>query len=148
MTAARVRLLLVTFWVGSMWTIGYIVAPTLFATLSDRMLAGFIAGKLFRVEAWLSVLCALAVMALVKWGSLDGDRKARKHLLWILTGMLACTLLGYFGLQPFMAALKEGAVGGLMDPEARSRFGMLHGIASAFYLVQSILGGFLVWKMR
>lgn len=147
MVAARVRLLLATLWVGSMWTIGYIVAPTLFATLSDRMLAGMIAGKLFRIEAWVSVAGAVALIALVYR---DGrvDPKARKHLLWILGGMLACTLAGYFGLQPFMAALKESAVGGVMDAEARSRFGMLHGVASIFYLIQSILGGFLVWKLR
>ncbi|OWW18940.1 DUF4149 domain-containing protein [Noviherbaspirillum denitrificans] len=147
MVAARVRLLLVTLWVGSMWAIGYIVAPTLFATLADRVLAGFIAGKLFRIEAWVSVVCAIALIAMVlrKTG---GDTKARKHLLWIICGMLACTLVGYFGLQPFMATLKEAAVGGVMDPEARSRFGMLHGVASAFYLIQSVLGGLLVWKLR
>lgn len=148
MTAARVRMLLVTLWVGSMWTIGYVVAPTLFATLADRMLAGFIAGKLFRIEAWVSVACALVLIALIKWFSEERDAKARKHLLWIVSGMLACTLIGYFGLQPFMAALKESAVGGMMDAEARSRFGLLHGVSSAFYLVQSILGGLLVWKLR
>lgn len=141
-------MLLVTLWVGSMWTIGYVVAPTLFATLADRMLAGFIAGKLFRIEAWVSVACALALIALIKWLPEERDSKARKHLLWIVSGMLACTLVGYFGLQPFMAALKESAVGGMMDPEARSRFGLLHGVSSAFYLVQSILGGVLVWKLR
>lgn len=147
MVAARVRMLLVTLWVGSMWTIGYIVAPTLFATLADRMLAGMIAGKLFRIEAWVSVVGAIALISLV-YLSRDADAKARKHLLWILGGMLACTLVGYFGLQPFMASLKETAVGGVMDPEARSRFGMLHGVASVFYLIQSILGGLLVWKLR
>ncbi|MCE2832533.1 MAG: DUF4149 domain-containing protein, partial [Oxalobacteraceae bacterium] len=47
-----VRVLLVTFWVGSLWTVGYLAAPTLFATLPDRALAGSIAGSLFRVEAW------------------------------------------------------------------------------------------------
>lgn len=148
MTIARVRMLLVTFWVGSMWTIGYVVAPTLFATLADRVLAGFIAGKLFRIEAWISVSCAIALMVSFKW-FVDGcDARRRKHLLWIVSGMLACTLLGYFGLQPFMSALKEAAAGGVMDTDSRSRFGMLHGVASAFYLIQSILGGFLVWKMR
>lgn len=147
MIAARVRMLLATLWVGSMWTIGYIVAPTLFATLADRMLAGMIAGKLFRIEAWLSLVGAVALIALIYRDS-GVDSKGRKHLVWILSGMLACTLAGYFGLQPFMAALKESAVDGMMDAEARSRFGMLHGVASVFYLVQSILGGLLVWKLR
>ncbi|WP_420474142.1 DUF4149 domain-containing protein [Noviherbaspirillum sp. ST9] len=147
MVAARVRMLLATLWVGSMWTIGYIVAPTLFATLADRMLAGMIAGRLFRIEAWVSLVGAIALIALVYRDS-GVDAKGRKHLLWILFGMLTCTLAGYFGLQPFMEALKASAAGGMMDAEARSRFGMLHGIASVFYLIQSILGGLLVWKLR
>ncbi|HEX7634207.1 MAG TPA: DUF4149 domain-containing protein, partial [Noviherbaspirillum sp.] len=55
MFSARARLLIATLWVGSLWTVGYLVAPTLFATLSDRALAGMIAGSIFRLEAWLSV---------------------------------------------------------------------------------------------
>ncbi len=58
------RTLLVTLWVGSLWAIGYLAAPTLFATLADRMLAGSIAGSLFRVEAWLSVVCGLLLLGL------------------------------------------------------------------------------------
>lgn len=148
MAVVRVRMLLATLWVGSLWTIGYVVAPTLFATLADRMLAGFIAGKLFRIEAWLSVACAIALIVSFRWPVDGRDTRARQHLLWIVSGMLVCTLLGYFGMQPFMAALKESAVGGGMDAAARSRFGLLHGVASVFYLIQSILGILLVWKLR
>jgi hypothetical protein len=141
-------MLLVTLWVGSLWAIGYIVAPTLFATLTDRALAGTIAGKLFRIEAWLSVACAIVLIALIKWSPDERGTKAGKRLVWITLGMLGCTLIGYFGLQPFMSALREAAAGGVMDPEARSRFGLLHGVSSAFYLIQSLLGGLLVWKLR
>ncbi|MDP9109581.1 MAG: DUF4149 domain-containing protein, partial [Pseudomonadota bacterium] len=42
--------LLVVLWTGSLWTIGYLVAPTLFLTLPDSMLAGTIAARMFRVE--------------------------------------------------------------------------------------------------
>ena len=38
-----------TLWVGGMWTTGYLVTPVLFSTLQDRMLAGNIAGRLFGV---------------------------------------------------------------------------------------------------
>jgi hypothetical protein len=148
MNVVRVRMLLAVLWVGSLWTIGYIVAPTLFSTLADRVLAGFIAGKLFRVEAWLSVACAITLIISFKRMGKGDDARARKHLLWIVSGMLACTLVGYFGLQPFMSALKESAVGGVMDAQSRSSFGLLHGVASVFYLIQSILGGFLIWKLR
>ncbi|MES2016126.1 MAG: DUF4149 domain-containing protein, partial [Pseudomonadota bacterium] len=55
MLASKARLLLITLWAGSLWTIGYVVAPTLFATLHDRVLAGVIAGSMFTSQAWLSM---------------------------------------------------------------------------------------------
>lgn len=142
---ARIRLLVAVLWVGSLWTVGYIVAPTLFATLEDRALAGSIAGRLFRVEAWVSLVCAAILVLLML-----RDKAAQPNLraCLILAGaMLACTLIGYFGLQPFMAALREGP-GGLASDAARAKFGMLHGASSAIYLVQSALGAWLVLKIR
>ena len=41
--------ILLTLWVGGMWTIGYLVAPVLFGTLNDRQLAGDLAGFLFKI---------------------------------------------------------------------------------------------------
>jgi hypothetical protein len=46
-------------------------------------------------------------------------------------------------VQPLMAALREAAgPGGVMRSEARGRFGILHGVSSAIYLLQS---GLAVW---
>jgi Domain of unknown function (DUF4149) len=147
MLAVRARLLIATLWAGSLWAVGYLVAPTLFATLSDRVLAGTIAGSLFRVEAWLSLACGAALLVLLKMSSSAAD-KSRRRLVWIAAGMLVCTLVGYFGLQPFMAALREAAgPGGVMSSDARLQFGILHGVASAFYLVQSLLGVALVLQL-
>lgn len=147
MFAARARLLITTLWVGSLWTFGYLAAPILFTTLSDnRALAGTLAGAMFRIEAWLSVGCALALIALSK---ADDNGKTLRSQQWLVVGMLACTLIGYFGLQPFMAALREAAgAGGMMDADAKARFGFLHGVSSAFYLAQSLLGVGLVLKLR
>ena len=47
-----------TLWVGSLWTVGGLVAPLLFAQLADRNLAGNIAGILFTGQTWLGVACA------------------------------------------------------------------------------------------
>jgi hypothetical protein len=60
----RARILIATFWVGMLWTVGFVVAPTLFSTLSDRALAGTIAGGLFHMVAWLSLFSAAALAAL------------------------------------------------------------------------------------
>jgi len=150
MSVSRARLLIVTLWVGSLWTIGYLVAPTLFATLSDRVLAGTIAGTLFRLEAWLSVFCSVSLMALMLLRTDDNNNPTRLKTGFILAaGMLACTLIGYFALHPFMAALRETAgPAGVMASDAKMQFGILHGISSGMYLVQSLMGVALLFKLR
>jgi hypothetical protein len=145
MLSARVRWLIAALWVGSLWTIGYLVAPTLFATLEDRALAGTIAGRLFRIEAWLSLACAGILLVLFFKEKSKLEARELKICLILVSAMMLCTLIGYFGLQPFMAALREA---GLHTAEAKSRFGMLHGISSAIYLLQSGLGFALLLKVR
>ncbi|KIF82227.1 DUF4149 domain-containing protein [Noviherbaspirillum autotrophicum] len=149
MLAARVRLLIATLWAGSLWTVGYLVAPTLFATLDDKVLAGSIAGSLFRIEAWLSIFCGAGLLVLAKFSAGAGSGRPDRRLLWIVVGMLACTAIGYFSLHPYMAALKEAAgPAGVMTADARTQFGILHGVSSAFYLVQSMLAVALVLVAR
>ncbi len=143
---ARLRLLLATLWAGSLWTVGYVAAPTFFATLPDRMLAGTVAGNLFRVEAWLSMACGVLLLALIAFAR---ELPQRRTLLWLAAAMLVCTLVGYFGIQPWMAELKAAAgPEGVMEGATRARFGMLHGVASVIYLVQSVLAVGLVLKIR
>ncbi len=68
----------------------------------------------------------------------------------LIAGMLACTLIGYFVLHPYMVdlrALMHGAVGsGLIVVE--SKFGLLHGLSSIIYLLESLLAVALVLKIR
>jgi len=110
------------------------------------MLAGTVAGNLFRVEAWVSMACG--VLLLVLYGVVR-ELAHRRTLLGLAAAMLACTLIGYFGIQPTMAALKAAAgPEGVMEGATRARFGMLHGVASVIYLVQSLLAVGLVLKSR
>ena len=158
MLLARTRLLVATLWAGSLWAVGYLAAPTLFATLSDRVLAGTIAASLFTNQAWLSIICALVMLVLL-WATQTSTggifagpaanmaAKARRNLLVIVLVMLGCTLVSHFGLQPMMASLRAAAgPGGVMEGAARNEFGILHGISSAIYLVQSLLAAWLVVK--
>lgn len=150
------RRLVATVWVGSLWTVGYVVAPTLFASLADRALAGTIAGSLFRIEAWLSLACAMILSILLLQdramdapGGIIVGTATRRRLLKVVVAMGLCTAIGYFGLQPFMASLRQAvAVGGVMQADARMQFGILHGAASGIYLVQSLLGAWLILRLR
>lgn len=137
MYLSRARLLLVTLWAGSLWTVGYLVAPTLFGTLHDRVLAGVIAGSMLRSEAWLSMACALLMFCLIAV-SKDVTAQRRKTLNLVVAAMLACVLVNYFGLWPLMAEAKLTG--------ERSTFGMLHGISMVVYLAQSLMAALLVLK--
>lgn len=144
----QLLLLVATLWVGSLWTIGYVVAPTLFATLAERSMAGTIAGALFRVEAWLSLACALIMLVLIL-AKRDAVGRQRTTLLRVIIAMATCTLIGVFGLQPMMAALREaGGANGGMTADARTYFGVLHGVAAAVFFAQSMLGIGLMLKLR
>jgi hypothetical protein len=147
MLATRARLLVSALWAGSLWTIGYVVAPTLFLSLHDNVQAGTIVGFLLRIEAWLSIACAIILMVLVKASVEEPARK--RTLLLLVAGMLACALVIWLGVQPLMAKLREaaGAAGLQGTPEGR-QFGILHGVSQLVYLVESVLAGVLLVKMR
>jgi hypothetical protein len=73
-----------------------------------------------------------------------------RRLRWLLIGMLLCVMIGYYALQPFMNAMRMNAMQAGVDiahSAYASRFGMLHGVSSLFYLVQSLLGAWLVWLL-
>lgn len=149
MVQQRARILVSTLWAGSLWTIGYLVAPTLFTILEDKSLAGTIAGRLFRIEAWLSIACGVLLLALVWAKGPAYDAWTRKRITLLIGAMLACTLVGYFGLQPQMAQLREAASGADAIAEAaKARFGMLHGISSALYMLQSLIAVPLLFRLQ
>jgi hypothetical protein len=145
--AARIRLLVAALWAGSLWTIGYVVAPTLFLSLHDNVQAGTIVGFLLRSEAWLAIACAIILYVLVRFAKIEPAHK--RTLSLVIVAMLACALVIYAGLQPAMAKLKEaaGAAGLAGTPQGR-QFGILHGVSQLVYLAESVLAGVLLVKMR
>jgi hypothetical protein len=134
-TMAGERVLL-TLWVGGLWAIGYIAAPSLFATLDDRHLAGALAGQMFHIISYIGLACGAVLFVSVV------IRLGLQWRAWILLIMIVLAASGEFILQPMMESLKlEGLTEG---SDARKQFGMLHGIASFIYLIESLLGLALV----
>jgi hypothetical protein len=143
----RVFHLVAACWTGSMLAVGYLAAPTLFASL-DRSTAGNVAAMLFRNEAVLGVVCGLILLGLANALVRQGYGEYRRARA-IVGAMLACLLVGYFAVQPFMAALRDAARDAGVDvghSRYATRFAMLHGVSSAIYLVQTALGIWLVWR--
>ncbi len=132
--------LLLTLWIGGMWTVGYIVTPTLFHMLDDRMVAGRIAGQLFTILAYIGLLSG-TVLLLAQWFR-SGGNKLQNWRLWVLLVMLLIVAVGQFVIQPMMVELK--AAGLVPGSHAAASFGRLHGISSILFMVNSLLGLVLV----
>lgn len=135
MLCKKIQWLLTTFWVGSLWTIGYVAVPTLFATLPDKNMAGSLAGQLFFVEACITIACAFLLTG-VSWHQ---SRRVSRLVL----AMLLCTVVGYFFLHPLLADMHDPSQIYSLQPR---HFELWHGLASFIYLIQSILGAFLILR--
>lgn len=145
--SANVSLLAVALWVGGLWAIGAIAAPTLFATLPEKQLAGMLAGKMFNLMAFVGMACGLYL--LIHRLASEGTRAFKQWFFWIVLLMLALVLVGHFGIQPIIQGLKvQGGAAIVMEGITADRFARWHGVASVLYVVQSLLGLVLVVKQR
>ena len=141
-------LVTINLWVGGLWTIGYLVAPMLFSSLGDRQLAGMVAGKLFGLIGWVGLGCAtyLLIFLVARFGA----RFFQSAAFWLVLLMALMAIASQFGIQPLMAQLKADALPReVMESVLRDRFATWHGISSILYLMQSLLGLWLVvWTTR
>ena len=141
-------LVAITLWVGGLWAIGYLAAPVLFASLGDRQLAGVVAGKLFALIGWIGLGGAVYLLVFLtsRWGS----QVFKRAVFWLVLVMALLTAASQFGIQPLMAQLKADALPReVMESVLRDRFAAWHGVSSILYLVQSVLGLWLVvWSGR
>lgn len=130
---------LLTLWVGGMWTVGFLVAPTLFAMLEEnRMLAGSIAGRLFTIMSYVGLVCGILLLLAVIVQ--HGKGCLRQWRSGVLLLMLLIICIGEFLLQPMMAELRQAGLQG----ENATAFGRLHGVSSVLFLINSLAGLALV----
>ena len=133
----------VAVWLGSLLAIGFIAAPVLFTQLADRSVAGNLAGMMFNVEAWVGLACGTYLLLFVLFAK--GWRALQSGVFWIVLLLLALTVAGHFGVQPILAQLQAEALPRrVMESALRDRFTTWHGVSSALYVVQCLLGIALV----
>ena len=130
--------ILLTLWVGGMWTIGFIVAPVLFSTLDDRSLAGSIAGRLFGLMSYVGLVCGVLILLAMVFKRLNAAKKDWR--IWIVLLMLLLIIVGQFVLTPQMAALREA---GLQTAE-KARFDLYHSISTILFSINALAGLVLV----
>ena len=145
----RIFSLISGLWVGSFITIGFLVVPVLFSSLGDRQVAGMVAANLFKFTAYFGVFISLILMIMANHFVRHGKSQYRLTR-WVLLGMLACTVGAAFILIPWMNSLRDQALTlGLSVRESTYAvlFNRLHGASSTLFLIQTILGLSLMWRV-
>jgi hypothetical protein len=136
--------IVLTAWVGCMWTVGFVVAPLLFHVLTDnRVLAGDIAGRLFVIVNYVGLGAGVGLLVLCASG--PGHGFWRRWQTWALFIMLGFIVIGQWLLAPMMQSLRDAAHG--VDIEQTpfyGRFALLHAVSGSLYIVNSLLGLALV----
>lgn len=130
--------LLLTLWIGGMIFSGYVAAPLLFAHLSDRTLAGTLAGSLFHAMAIIGLVCGIGLLIMSSWSWRDKFLQQWRN--WILLVMVLITAIGLFYLQPTIETLRDSGEAA----KGSQLFKQLHGTASVLYLLSSCGGLLLV----
>jgi hypothetical protein len=128
--------IILTLWVGGLWAIGFLAVPVLFHSLDDRRLAGELAAPMFTLINGIGLACGALLLVSAAVG--QGRAWYRSWRVGVIVVMMVGTAVILFVIQPQMAALKAqvAASGAALG----ARFGRLHGISSAIYLLISVLG--------
>ena len=128
-------------WAGVLLCVALIATPAPFATLAPHD-AGRVAGRILAQEAWLSLVLAVALLAAERRRARDAAEAGQGSVLsaemLLLLGAVACTVAGYFGVQPLLPAARAG--GGAFS------FGQLHLISTLCYGIKTVLVLALAWR--
>lgn len=131
-------------WLGLLMAVAFLAAPSAFKVL-DRSAAGALVGRLFALEAPLSLGTALLCAVLSWYGpraaALHGDglvHRSRDERLWLAMAAALLTVLGYYALQPAMAAARAGT--------GSWSFGQLHALSLGAYALKLAVVGVLAWR--
>ena len=140
--APRLQQLLAAIWAGILLAVGGIAAPSLFAVL-DRGLAGLAAGRIFAIEAYVSLVLAMALFFIerqrTRRSALQSGQSVMSAELMLVMGALFATVLGHFALSPMIVAAKAG--------QGSLSFGALHAMSSSLFLFKGLLVLSLAWRL-
>lgn len=136
---SRLQTLLSGLWLGSIFSVGALAAPNLFAVL-ERAMAGLVAGRLFAAEAQASLVLAMLLFFIERRRVRDArDATVMSAELLLVLGALFCTVLGHFALQPMMEAAKAG--------QGPWSFGNLHAVSTVLFGLKGLLVLTLCWRL-
>ncbi|SEL90373.1 protein of unknown function [Roseateles sp. YR242] len=137
---SRVRALLAALWAGELLTVALLAAPNAFAAL-ERAQAGLYVGRLFEMDARVALAAGLLLVMmerrLQQGGKTSGSVMGWNLVLPLLA--LFLTVLGYYGLQPLMAAARNG--------QGSWTFLQLHAVSLALFGLRMMAVLVLAWRV-
>lgn len=139
----RLQALLAALWGGFLLCVAFAAAPSAFAVL-ERAQAGLVVGRLFSLEAQVSLAAALILMLLERRLARDAVEAGAASNVFSVALLLPavalfCTIAGYYGLQPLMADARAGT--------GVASFAALHGASLAFFAVKGLAVLALAWRL-
>ncbi len=144
----RVFICLTGIWVGLMMAVGLLVPMTIFSFLTDKQVAGMVAGQIFKNAGIISIIFGMSLLLFANT-LVRRDLKQFKLIRWCLLGTIVLSLIGNFIIQPWMAALRENTLSEgfpvLLSSKAQL-FQTLHGVSSSIFLVELGLLTFVFWR--
>jgi Domain of unknown function (DUF4149) len=126
---ARLQIFLAALWWGSLTTVGFMVVPMLFVHLETPAIAGQMAAKLFSAQTWLALACGILLLLAAKRQNID---KAHAPSPWVIAGMLLALLIE-LAVKPHIMA--------------RDNLALWHNLGSAFYVLQWLCAGKVLWAL-
>ena len=102
-------LLSLVIWVGGLIFFSFVLAPTVFAVLPTRQLAGSVVSRSLGIMHWMAITCGVvfAVTSMIDSRIVNGVAEPFALRNLFIYAMIILTLVGMFGIAPRMLALRE-----------------------------------------
>jgi len=135
---SRLQTILAALWAGILVGTGGMAAPSLFSAL-DRSLAGLAAGRIFALEAHVSLALAMVLFFVERQRARQPGQSVMSAELLLVLGALFATVAGHFALSPLIVAAKAG--------QGNLSFGTLHAMSSGLFVLKGLMVLALAWRL-
>jgi|TARA_B110000003_G_scaffold131311_1_gene133420 hypothetical protein len=141
----KISIVLVSLWVGGLWTM-LMVTTVLFNKMPN-----YIASSLaLDMHLFVNLFGVISSLILLFLGfKSTGAAYLKSSIFWMIIILLVIIFISYFGINPLIENLKVNDLPKeLMEGFFAERFDNWYGIASIAYLIECIIGIFLLLKVR
>jgi len=144
----RIFVCLTGIWVGLMMAVGLLVPMTIFSYLTDKQVAGMVAGQIFKNAGIISIIFGMSLLLFANT-LVRRELKQFKLIRWYLLGTIVLSMIGNFIIQPWMVGIRENTLSEgfpvLLSNKAQL-FQTLHGVSSSIFLVELVLVILVFWR--